>query len=265
MEFNEEQILRYSRNIALKEIGGKGQEKLLNSSILVCGAGGLGSPVIAYLAAAGVGKIGIVDSDIIHISNLNRQIIHSMKKLEVSKVESAKMFIKNLNPDIKVDIHYERITIDNVVGIMSGYDIIIDCLDTLPLKFLMNDACVEASKPLIHAGIVALGGQTLTVIPGKTACLRCVIPDTPGCGTGPTCSQVGVLGACVGVLGSIQAAEAIKYLLGLPLNTNNLLIYDGLLTTFKNIKVIINKNCPVCSKGKMLSPEEYHITFACRD
>lgn len=265
MDLTEEQILRYSRNIALKELGGIGQQKLLNASVLVAGAGGLGSPVISYLAAAGVGRIGIIDSDKVHISNLNRQFLHSTNNIDLEKVHSAKEFVNKFNPDIMVEIHYIRLSIDNVLDIITDYDCIVDCLDTLPLKFMLNDACVATKKVLIHAGIVSFSGQLITIIPGETACLRCVIPELPENEFMPTCSQVGILGSCVGVLGSLQATEVVKYLAGLNILTNKLLVYDGLNTTFKTITVKKDEHCPVCSTFKMLSIEKYANTRTCSD
>jgi adenylyltransferase/sulfurtransferase len=260
MELSEEQIIRYSRNIVIREMGGVGQQKLLKSKVLVVGAGGLGSPVLSYLAAAGTGKIGIIDSDSVHASNLNRQVVHSLNSINTPKVESARKFINLLNPDVNVEIHHTRLTIDNVLELIAPYDYIVDCMDTLPLKFLLNDACIELKKPFFHAGIVAFYGQILSVNPGKSACLRCLFPEMPDSEFGPTCAEAGILGACAGIMGSLQACEVIKSVLGLEVLFNRLLVFEGISTTFKEIKLEKNPACPVCSTGQMLPAIHYEIT-----
>lgn len=265
MNLNEEQLNRYNRNIKIKGFEEEGQVKLLRSSVFVIGAGGLGSPVLSYLAAAGVGRIGIADSDVAYPSNLNRQILHSMKTLEVEKVKNAKRFIEDLNPDVSVETYYLRVTIDNIIGLISDYDCVVDCTDTLLLKFLINDACVEARKPLIHAGVVAMNGQMLPVRPGITACLRCLFPETPSCSTGPHSIDVGILGSCAGIMGALQATEAIKLLVGLENSFNRLTIYDGFSTSFKTLEIERNEECPVCSKMRMLPAKEYQMTRVCSD
>jgi adenylyltransferase/sulfurtransferase len=260
MSLPEEQKIRYSRNILIKEIGGIGQQKLLQSKVLVVGAGGLGSPVIMYLAAAGVGTLGIIDNDNVHESNLNRQVLHSEKDLNRPKVISAKEFVNDFNPAVNVKHQQVRLTIDNVLELIDPYDCVVDCMDTLPLKFLLNDACVESKKPFIHAGVVALHGQQLTVLPGKTACMRCLFPVLPDEDFGPTSAEVGILGSCAGVLGSLEATAVIRLLAGADMPGNLLLVYDGLGGTFKSINVERKTDCPVCGPGKMLEKENYAIT-----
>lgn len=260
MNLSEEQVTRYSRNIALREVGGIGQRKLLKARILVVGAGGLGSPVLSYLAAAGIGNIGIVDSDTIQDSNLNRQVIHSTKSLGKQKTESAKLYLNNLNPDTKIEIYPLRLHIGNIKEIIKDYDCIVDCVDTLQMKFLLNDACVELNKTFFHAGVVAFHGQMMTVKPGKTACMRCIFPEIPDDDLGPTSAKVGILGSCAGVMGSLLATEVVKYITGNDNITDRLLVYDGISASFKNIKVNKRDDCPVCSKGKMLPDQEYENT-----
>lgn len=259
MSLNKKQLQRYSRNILLDSVGEKGQEKLLKSSVLIAGAGGLGSPVIAYLAAAGVGKIGIADFDQIEDSNLNRQILHSSSDVGMDKVFSAKAFVNNLNPDIEVEIYREKITYENVKEIISQYDCVVDCLDSITLSFLLNDACVEMGKAYMHAGVVAYGGQFMTIIPGQTACLRCVFPEIPDENIDLDASDVGVLGAATGVMGSLLATEVFKYLTGLECSINTLIAYDAIAQTFRHILVNKKNDCPLCSVGKMLDAENYVI------
>lgn len=265
MPLYEEQIIKYSRNMKLEGVGSEGQEKLLKARVLVIGAGGLGSPVIAYLAGAGIGTIGIADSDNIHLSNLNRQVLHNMKTLGMPKVKSAKKFIQKLNTDIKVKTYKIRVTIDNILELIEPYDYVVDCMDTLLLKFLLNDACVEAGKVLAHAGVVGYGGQITTIDSPKTACLRCLFPDTPECDYGPHSAEVGVLGAFTGVLGSMQAAEVVKHIVGLETLANKFLIYDGKQSSFKTMNIDKNPECIVCSSRKMLPKDQYLKTKTCRD
>lgn len=244
-----EQLERYSRNILLKEIGIKGQEKLLSSKVLVIGAGGLGSPCAMYLAEAGVGTIGIADKDVVELTNLNRQIIHTADKVGKNKTESAKDTINKLNPDINVNVHEGLITKDNISDIISEYDFIIDATDNFETKFLINDFCVLNKKPFSHAGVVGLQGQLMTYVPGS-CCYRCVFKEPPPKDCVPACSQAGILGAVAGVIGTLQAIEAIKYLLSIgKLLTGYLLTYDALTCEFRKIKLPErDKDCPVCNK-----------------
>lgn len=237
MNLNDEQIERYSRHIILQGVGGEGQEKLLNGKVLIIGAGGLGAPVALYLAAAGVGHIGIIDADIVDISNLQRQVIHFTPDIGRPKVESAKEKMNQINPDVQVTTYYDLFTKDNALEILKDYDFVIDGTDSFPSKFLINDACVIAKKPFSHGGILRFDGQTMTHIPG-TASYRCVFKSPPPAGAVPTCSQAGVFGAVAGMLGTIQAAEAIRYLTGVgDLLTNRLLIFDALNMKFRTVNV----------------------------
>ncbi|MEW6003854.1 MAG: molybdopterin-synthase adenylyltransferase MoeB [Stygiobacter sp.] len=249
MNFTEEQIIRYSRNIILREVGGEGQRRLLESKVLVIGAGGLGSPILLYLAAAGVGTLGIIDSDVVDLSNLQRQIIHFTPDINIPKVDSAKSKIKQLNPDVNVITYNVRLSSKNIVEIIKDYDFIIDGTDNFPTKFLVNDACVMNNKPFSHAGILRFEGQTFTYTPGNM-CYRCIFNEPPPKGVVPTCSEAGILGAVAGVIGTIQAVEALKYILqNGDLLTNKLLTFNALTTQFREIKLNRNENCPVCGKS----------------
>jgi len=246
IDFNEEQIQRYSRHILLKDIGVEGQIKLLEAKVLIVGAGGLGAPIAMYLAAAGVGTIGIIDGDVVDITNLQRQIIHFTKDVHVAKVESAKEKMLAINPDITVNAYLDLLTKDNIMEIISGYDFIIDGTDNFPTKFLINDACVMAGKAYSHGGILRFDGQTMTHTPGN-ACYRCLFKSPPPQGLVPTCSQAGVLGSIAGMLGTIQATEALKYITGVGnLLSNRFLNFNALNMEFRNIPFKKNPHCPVC-------------------
>lgn len=246
IDFTEQQIQRYSRHILLKDVGVEGQEKIMDARVLVVGAGGLGSPVSLYLAAAGIGTIGVVDADVVDLSNLQRQIIHFTKDLGVPKVESAKEKIQAINPDVKVETYREFLDSSNALDIIRDYDFIVDCTDNFPVKFLINDACVMAGKPFSHGGILCFQGQTFTHLPGS-ACYRCLFKEPPPTGAVPTCSQAGVLGAIAGMLGTIQAAEVLKYFTGVgELLTNRLLTFDAKTMVFHTIKVSKRESCELC-------------------
>lgn len=242
-----EQLERYSRNILLKEVGIRGQQKLLSSKILIIGAGGLGSAAALYLAAAGVGTIGIADKDKVELLNLNRQIMHNTNRIGKDKTESAKQTINELNPDIKINI-YNEISSENIFEIVSQYDFIIDATDNFETKFLINDACVKEEKPFSHAGIVGFEGQLMTYVPNKGCCYRCVFKEPPKKECVSSCSTDGVLGAAVGTIGTLQATEAIKYILCIgELLTGYLLTYNALTTEFRKVKLPSqNKECPAC-------------------
>lgn len=250
MELSNEQMERYSRHVILKEIGLQGQKKLLESSVLIFGAGGLGSPAALYLASAGVGTIGIVDADEVDLSNLQRQIIHATGDIGKAKVLSAKETIEEMNPDITVRAYHVFADENNIMDLIKDYDFILDCTDNFVAKFLINDACVQAGKPFSHAGVIRFEGQLMTYVPGKGPCYRCVFQSPPPEDAVPTCKQVGIIGVTPGVIGSLQAAEAIKYLLGVgELLTGYLLIYDGLKMEFRKVKLPRKvDNCPVCGK-----------------
>ena len=247
MEWSEEKLERYSRHLILKEVGFEGQEKILNGRVLIIGAGGLGAPAALYLAAAGVGTIGIADFDTVDLSNLQRQIIHFTGDVGKSKVESARDKMTAINPDISVVAHREYLYSSNIRPLLRDYDFIIDGTDNFASKFLINDACFFEGKPLSHGGILRFDGQTMTIDPGRTACYRCVFPAQPPAGAVPTCSQAGVLGAIAGMLGTIQAAEALKFLAGIgePLY-NRLLIFNARTMDFRKVTIKKNPDCPLC-------------------
>ncbi len=252
--FTDEQIERYSRHIALREVGGKGQRKLLAGKVLIIGAGGLGSPIALYLAAAGVGVIGIADADLVDLSNLQRQIIHHTSDIGKPKVLSAKEKIEAINPDVRVNLHQTRVNASNVLDLIRDYDFVIEGTDNFAAKFLINDACVLAGKPYSHGGILQFVGQTLTVKPGESTCYRCLFPTPPPSNSTPTCAQAGVIGVLPGVIGSIQATEAIKYLLGLGnLLTGRLLTYDAEEMEFATVPVARNPDCPICGENPSIT------------
>ncbi len=247
MDFTEDQLQRYSRHIILPEVGGKGQRKLLGAKVFIVGAGGLGCPVGYYLTAAGVGTLGIIDNDSVELSNLQRQIAHSTKTIGMHKIDSAKATFEALNPDVSVIGIKERISKDNILDLIKGYDIVVDGSDNFPTRYLVNDACVMAKKPLVSGAILKFEGHVTTIVPGEGHCYRCLFEEMPPPGLVPSCQEAGVIGAIPGVVGSLQAIEVIKLILGKgdPLK-NTLLIYDALKTTFRRIKVPKNPNCPVC-------------------
>jgi molybdopterin-synthase adenylyltransferase len=249
MKLTEDQITRYSRHIILKEVGGKGQNKLLNGRVLIIGAGGLGSPIALYLAAAGVGTIGIVDADQVELSNLQRQVIHFTDDIGKSKVLSAREKMLAINPGINVIAQETWVTAENIAALVADYDFIIDGTDNFAAKCLINDACVLGGKPFSHGGIHQFDGQTMTVLPGESACYRCVFPEPPPRDVIPSCSQAGVIGVLPGVLGTLQATEAIKYLLGAgDLLTGRLLTFSALRMRFREIAVKKNARCPICGE-----------------
>lgn len=249
MSLSKEQLERYARNIVLAEVGKEGQEKLLESRVLQIGLGGLGSAVGFYLAAAGVGTIGIVDSDVVDMSNLQRQILFSTEDLGRPKVDSAEESIRALNSDVNVRPYQERFASDNALDMVKEYDFVIDATDSFASKFLIADACHFAKKPYSHATVLRFDGQMLTVIPGQTTCYRCVFDAPPPEGAVPPCSEVGVLGVLPGVMGTIQVTEAIKYILGIgDLLTDRLLVYDALTMKFRDVAVKRNRDCPLCGE-----------------
>jgi molybdopterin/thiamine biosynthesis adenylyltransferase len=249
MSLTEQQIERYSRHIILEQVGGAGQEKLLASKVLIVGAGGLGSPAGVYLAAAGVGTIGIVDGDKVDLSNLQRQIFHHTPDLGIEKVVSAERKIQAINPDTKVTTYNQKVVAGNIGEIIREYDFVIDGTDNFPAKFLINDACYFEKIPFSHAGILKFDGQLITVLPGRTTCYRCIFSAPPPADAVPSCSQAGVLGVLAGVVGSLQATEAIKYLLGIgELLTGTLLTYNALTMEFRKVRLNRNPDCPLCGQ-----------------
>jgi len=250
MDFDEKQMERYSRNMIMPDMGIEGQRKISTSRVLVIGTGGLGSPALLYLAAAGVGTLGMVDCDVVELSNLQRQVIHFTNDIDKAKVESAKEKITQLNPDVSVNTYLEIADSTNILEIIKNYDFIIDGTDNFSAKFLINDACVMTGKPFSHAGVLQLDGQTLTVIPGTSACFRCLFPEPPPPGSTPTCAQAGILGTVAGIFGLLQATEALKYIVGTgDLLTNRLMIFNAAEMKFMDVKVNKNANCPVCGKN----------------
>ncbi len=253
MALNEEQIKRYSRHILLQDVGGTGQEKLLRAKVLIVGAGGLGSPIALYLAAAGVGTIGLADPDAVDLSNLQRQILHQTKDVGRPKVVSGKESLIALNPGIDVRTYPLALNAENAEEIISGYDFIVEGTDNFASKFLINDACVLSGKPFSQGGILRFQGQTLTHLPGS-ACYRCVFLQPPPAGAVPTCSEAGVLGAVAGMLGTIQAAEVVKCLLGIGTTLENrLLTFNALDMNFRTIEIKRNPNCPICGTNPSIT------------
>jgi len=264
MPLTEQQIERYSRHIILEEIGGTGQEKLLASKVLIVGAGGLGSPAALYLAACGVGTIGIIDGDKVDLANLQRQVIHNTCDIGVEKVKSAENKIRQINPDVDVKTYHQSARADNIRDIIGEYDFVIDATDNFAAKFLINDACYFEKIPFSHAGILKFQGQLMTVIAGQTACYRCVFNAPPPAAVAPSCSHAGVLGVLPGVIGTLQATEAIKYLLGLgKLLTDKLLTYDALTMEFRVVKVSRNPNCPLCGQNPKITELKDEEQQAC--
>ena len=254
MALTEQQIERYSRHTILDSFGDKGQEKLLSSKVLIIGAGGLGSPAALYLAAAGLGTIGIVDGDKVNLTNLHRQIIHHTADLGIEKVKSAENKIRAINPDVTVKTYHQLVKADNISSIIRQYDFVIDATDNFGAKFLINDACYFEKTPFSHAGVLKFYGQLITVIPGQTTCYRCIFNAPPPLDTVPTCAQAGVLGVLPAVIGSLQATEAIKYLIDLgKLLTGTLLTYDALEMDFHAVKLDRNPNCPLCGQNPQIT------------
>lgn len=260
MDLTDKQRERYKRHLLLQEVGVRGQEKLLEGRVLVIGAGGLGSPVIMYLAASGVGTIGIADGDVVDLSNLQRQIIHSGRAVGMSKTESAKRWVKQINPDVQIRLYPERVSPDTISQYIESYDFIIDATDNFVAKFLINDACVLAGKPFCHAGIREFYGQVLTYVPGEGPCYRCIFEEIPDEGNEELSSATGVIGSIPGVIGSIQALEAQKYLTGAgELLTGKILTFDGLTMKFRTVEV------PERSAGCRVCGEKADIVKLCRD
>ena len=245
---SDQQRARYARNMAMKQLGPEGQEKLLGSRVLVIGAGGLGSPAALYLAAAGVGTIGLADHDEVELSNLQRQILHGTGDLGRAKVDSARESLARLNPDVRVETQRVLVREDNVEALVRPYDFVLECTDSFAAKALINDGCVRAGKPFCHGAVAGLFGQVLTWVPGKGACYRCAFPTLPPAGL-PTAKELGVLGAAAGVIGSLQALEAIKYLTGMgELLTGVLLTCDVGDMEFQRIRLDCDPDCPACGR-----------------
>lgn len=254
MSLTEQQIERYSRHIILEQVGGAGQEKLLASKVLIVGAGGLGAPAGLYLAAAGIGTIGIVDGDKVDLTNLQRQIIHHTADVGVEKLKSAENKMRAINPEMKVKTYHQWAKADNIRKIIREYNFVIDGTDNFSAKFLVNDACYFEKIPFSHAGILRFDGQMITVLPGETTCYRCIFNSPPPADAVPSCSQAGVLGVLAGVIGSLQVTEAIKYLLGIGnLLTSTLLTYNALTMEFRKVRLNRNANCPLCGENPQIT------------
>lgn len=248
MEFTEDQLQRYSRHIILPEVGEQGQIKILKSKVFIIGAGGLGSPVGFYLSAAGVGTIAIIDNDEVDLSNLQRQIAHNTKAIGKPKVESAKDMFESLNPDVHIIPIKQRLTKVNILDLIKDYDIIVDCSDNYATRFLVNDACVMAEKPLVTGAIFKFEGQLTVIVPGDGPCYRCLFEEPPPPGILPSPQGVGLLGVIPGVIGTLQTAEVLKLIVGKgEILKGELLIYNALKASFKKVKIPKNPDCPVCS------------------
>jgi sulfur-carrier protein adenylyltransferase/sulfurtransferase len=275
--FTPEQAQRYSRHLLIPEVGEKGQHQLLRSKVLLIGAGGLGSPAAYYLAAAGVGTLGIVDSDVVDTTNLQRQILHSSERVGEPKVESAKRTLEALNPDVKVIGYQERLTSENIDRIIAGYDVVIDGADNFPTRYLLNDASVKHGIPVVHGSIYRFEGQVTVFKPHAGPCYRCLFPTPPPPELAPSCAEAGVLGVLPGVIGTLQANEAIKLLLGIgePL-VGRYLLFDALETEFREVKLRRDPECPVCGEhptitdyidyeGFCASPAEWQAEHAAKN
>jgi len=251
-----EQRERYSRHTLLPEVGPDGQVKLLNAKVLLLGAGGLGAPTALYLAAAGIGTIGLVDDDVVDASNLQRQVIHNTERIGMPKTESARLFIEGLNPDVKVVEHNGRLDASNILEIIEDYDVIVDGADNFPTRYLLNDASVRLRKPVVSASILGFDGQVSTFVPYEGPCYRCLYPTPPPAELAPSCSANGVLGVMAGTMGTLQANEVIKLVLGIgePL-VGRLLLYEALGSRFTELKVRRDPDCPICGEHAVEIPE----------
>jgi molybdopterin/thiamine biosynthesis adenylyltransferase/rhodanese-related sulfurtransferase len=253
-----EQRNRYQRHLLLPEVGEAGQQKLLDAKVLLLGAGGLGSPAALYLAAAGVGTLGIIDMDVVDESNLQRQILHNMERIGERKVDSAKKTLTALNPDVNVVTYDQRLGADNVLDVIRGYDVIVDGTDNFPTRYLLNDAALLERIPVVHGSIFRFEGQVSVFLPFEGPCYRCLLPEPPPPELAPSCAEAGVLGVLPGIVGSLQALEAIKLILGIgePL-VGRLLAYDALETSFRTFKVRRDPACPACSEDAKIVIAEY--------
>jgi adenylyltransferase/sulfurtransferase len=251
-DLTEPQIRRYARHIVLAEIGGVGQARLIAARVLVVGAGGLGAPLLQYLAAAGIGTLGVIDHDTVDLSNLQRQVIHRTADIGVSKVESARRALAGINPEVKVHPHDERLTADNAERIIAGYDIVADGSDNFATRYLLNDVCYRLKKILVSAAILRFDGQISTYKAFEGAghpCLRCIFPAAPSEDAVPSCAQAGVLGALAGTLGAFQATEVVKEILGIGQSlSGRLVMYDALAGAFDEMTVTKRPDCPTCGK-----------------
>jgi adenylyltransferase/sulfurtransferase len=265
-DFTDSQLERYARHIVLPEVGGIGQAKLMRARVLVVGAGGLGAPLILYLAAAGVGRIGVVDDDRVSLSNLQRQVIHGMAELGVAKVKSAQAAVARINPEVELIAHEERVTARNVARLIGAYDIVADGSDNFATRFLLTDACHLGKRTLVSAAILRFEGQVATFkshLGPDYPCYRCLYREAPPPGLVPSCSEGGVFGALAGVVGSIQATETIKEILGIGASmAGSLLIYDALEVTFRKLKLARDPSCPLCGDKPAIKDLSHHLVPA---
>lgn len=249
-EISDEQLMRYARHVVLEEVGEEGQIKLLQSKVLVIGAGGLGSPVLMYLAAAGVGTLGIVDDDVVDITNLQRQVVHGTEDIDRPKVESAADRLKSINPEVVVQKHEFRIVPENAIDLISGYDMVLDGCDNFETRYMINDACYLAETPLVSAALLRFEGQLTTIKAyegGEAPCYRCIFPHPPAPGMVPRCEQAGIFGSIAGVLGTMQATEALKELMGLGRSlSGRLVLYDAMNSDTRSLKVKRDPACALC-------------------
>ena len=265
MSLTDQQVERYARHILLPEIGGAGQAKIRSSKVLVIGAGGLGTPVIQYLAAAGIGTLGIVDDDTVDLSNLQRQVIHTTARLGQTKVASAKAAVADINPDVTVVEHHDRLTAENARELISGYDIVADGCDNFATRFLVMDTCYLEQKTLVSGAILRFDGQLSVFKPhartnGDCPCYRCLYPEAPPPDMVPSCAEAGVLGALCGTIGSLQAAEILKEITGAGESlAGSLIIFDGLRTEFRKIKIKPDPKCALCSDQASITDLSAHL------
>jgi adenylyltransferase/sulfurtransferase len=262
LDFSEDEIRRYSRHILLKEVGGVGQARLKSASVLVVGAGGLGSPLLLYLAAAGVGRIGIIDDDVVELSNLQRQVAHTTARLGLPKVESAAVAAHAINPDVAIETHRLRLGPGNALDLIGRYDIVCDGSDNFATRFLVADACVLARRTLVSAAVLRFEGQLSVFKPhlcGEYPCYRCLYPEPPPAGLVPSCSEAGILGAVTGVLGSLQATEVLKEILGIGVSlAGRLLIWDALACCWHTVRLRRHPACPACGAHATLRDLSQH-------
>jgi adenylyltransferase/sulfurtransferase len=264
LDFTDAELERYSRHILLAEVGGIGQAKLKAAKVLVIGAGGLGSPLLLYLAAAGVGTIGIVDDDEVDLSNLQRQIAHTTDRIGVAKAQSAARSANAINPDVRIDIHQVRLTADNVMDIIGRYDIVCDGTDNFGTRFMVSDACVLAKKTLVSAAVLRFEGQLSVFKPHEGGpCYRCLYHEAPPPGVVPTCSEAGVLGAVTGVMGTLQATETLKEIMGIGESlSGRLLVWDALDCRFRTMKLRPDPKCRACGPDATLRDLSEHTNTA---
>ncbi len=263
MDFTDEQIQRYSRQIILPEVGGKGQQKLCQAKVLIIGAGGLGSPIALYLGAAGIGTIGLIDGDVVDLSNLQRQVLHTTAHVGTPKVESGRRLLSALNPEVVLKTYQDNISATNIMGLLPDYDLVMDGSDNFGTRFLVNDACYFAKKTLISGSIFRFEGQVTTIKAHEGfPCYSCLYPEPPPAGLVPNCQEAGVLGVLAGTIGILQANEAIKEILGIGgTRANHLLIYDALEMKFRKVARPKDPDCPLCGSRPIITAlEEHHVS-----